>query len=109
MFDGRSASELKLPIVTLKTISGLVLKGVLVYATTVNVPHGCKRIRLSEELYCERKVTLATDDNQLFEGELDSIFKEGDTVRDAVLRGGRGGSGSELFLILRDTMCQILK
>merc|ERR1711871_706419 len=39
---------------------------------------------------------------QLNVGELDAVFKESDTVRDTVLRGGgRGGSGSELFLILR--------
>ena len=39
--------------------------------------------------------------------ELDAVFKESDTVRDAVLRGGRAGSGSELFNIMRDTVGQL--
>jgi len=39
--------------------------------------------------------------------ELDAICKESDTVRDALMRGGRAGSGSELYTILRDTVAQI--
>ena len=43
---------------------------------------------------------------QLNVSELDAVFKESDTVRDAVLRGGRA-SGSELFAIIRDAVAQV--
>jgi len=39
--------------------------------------------------------------------ELDAVFKESDMVRDAVLRGGRAGANSELFMIMRDTVNQV--
>ena len=38
--------------------------------------------------------------------EMEAIFKEGDQVKDAVLRGGRS-SGSEFYQILRDTVAQV--
>ena len=45
---------------------------------------------------------------QLNVQELDSVFKEADIVRDAVTRGGnRAGSGSELYMIVRDTVAQV--
>ena len=39
--------------------------------------------------------------------ELDAVFKEMESVRDAVLRGGRSGGGSELYAIMRDTVAQV--
>ena len=40
--------------------------------------------------------------------ELESIFKEADNVREAVLRGGRApGSNMELFEIVRDAVNQV--
>ena len=39
--------------------------------------------------------------------ELDAIFKESDAIRDTVMRGGRAGSGSELYQIMRDTCAQL--
>jgi N-methylhydantoinase A/oxoprolinase/acetone carboxylase beta subunit len=44
---------------------------------------------------------------QLNHGELDVVFKEMDTVRDAINRGGaRAGAGSDLYMIVRDTINQ---
>ena len=39
--------------------------------------------------------------------ELDAICKEADTVRDALMRGGRAGSGSEFYTVMRDTLNQV--
>ena len=39
--------------------------------------------------------------------ELDAVFKESDAVRDTVMRGGRAGSGSELYQIMRDTCAEL--
>ena len=39
--------------------------------------------------------------------ELDAIFKESDAIRDTVMRGGRAGSGSELYQIMRDTVAEM--
>ena len=45
---------------------------------------------------------------QLNTAELEAVFKEADQVRDAVTRGaGRAGSGSDLYMIVRDTVNQI--
>ena len=45
---------------------------------------------------------------QLNVPELEAVFKELDRVRDAVTRGaGRAGSGSDLYMIVRDTVNQI--
>ena len=40
--------------------------------------------------------------------ELEAIFTESDKVRDAILRGNRTGSGNEFFLIMRDTVSQVM-
>jgi len=47
-------------------------------------------------------------DQKLSHAELEHVFKEMDTVRDGINRGGaRQGGGSELYMIMRDTVTQV--
>ena len=53
---GKTPSELKLPLVTLETMDGTVMRGVLVYAQNWNPPLGWKRIVLSQNFFASRRV-----------------------------------------------------
>lgn len=48
-------------------------------------------------------------EQQLIAADLDVVFSEIDAVRDAVMRTtGRAGSGSDLYMIVRDTIAEVV-